>query len=127
MFFTVIYTMTIQIFPCSWKNVKWKKNVYTFLIKKPAFYAGLDSKQKTFGNCQATYQKELCLLFENQQFFQSENREAWLHSPFVLVHFLRTPLHNINTFLITPNLTKSEHQNYPKPNMICVSHTKNIH
>ena len=47
-----------------------KKNVYTFLIKKTAFYAGLDSKQKTFGNCQATYQKELCLLFENQQFFQ---------------------------------------------------------
>ena len=34
-----------------------KKNVYTFLIKKTAFYAGLDSKQKTFGNCQATYQK----------------------------------------------------------------------
>ena len=46
-----------------------KKNAYTFLTKKAAFYAGLDSKQKTFGNYQATYQKELCLLFENQQFF----------------------------------------------------------
>ena len=32
-------------------------------------YAGLGSKQKTFSKCQATYQKELCLLFENQAIF----------------------------------------------------------
>ena len=31
--------------------------------------AGLGSKQKTFSNCQATYQKELCLLFENHAIF----------------------------------------------------------
>ena len=47
-----------------------KKNVYTLLIKKKTpSYAGLGSKQKTFSNCQAIYQKELCLLFRNQAIF----------------------------------------------------------
>ena len=51
-----------------------KKNVYTFLIKKTPFYPGLGSKQKTFTNSQASYQKELCLLFENQAIFFTERR-----------------------------------------------------
>ena len=49
------------------KNKQKKPNV--FLIKKPSLYAGVGSKQlksrlKTFSNCQATYQKELCTVFE---------------------------------------------------------------
>ena len=46
-----------------------KKNIYAFLIKKTPLCAGLALKQKTFSNCQATYKKELCLLFENQAIF----------------------------------------------------------
>ena len=46
--------------------------VYAFLIKKTPSYAGLGSKQKAFSNCQAAYQKELCLLFENQAIFFTE-------------------------------------------------------
>ena len=54
--------MTIQIFTCLEKNVKEKKTLY----------AGLGPKQKAFSNCQATYQKELCLRFENQAIFFTE-------------------------------------------------------
>ena len=54
-------------------NEKEKKKKYLRLFnKKTPLYAGLGSKQKTFSNCQATYQKELCLLFENQTNFFTE-------------------------------------------------------
>ena len=52
-----------------------KKNVLTFLIKKtPLLYARLESKQKTFSNCQATCQKELCLLLKIMQFYSQSER-----------------------------------------------------
>ena len=54
------------------KNVKWKKKCIHLFNKKAPLYAGLGSKQKTFSNCQASYQKELCLLFENQEIFFTE-------------------------------------------------------
>ena len=55
------------------KRLMKKKNVYTFLIKKYlSLYAGLDPNQKTFSNCQTTYQEELCQLFENQTIFFTE-------------------------------------------------------
>ena len=71
-----------------------KKNIYAFLIKKTPFCAGLALKQKTFSNFQATYKKELCLLFENQAiFFTWVNVKISLtpHHLFVLVRSLRTP------------------------------------
>ena len=70
-----------------------KKKILRLLNKKTPSYAGLGSKQKSFSNCQATYQKELCLLFENQVFFSQSERTDRLDSPcpFVLVRFLRTP------------------------------------
>ena len=43
-----------------------KKKCLRLFNKKTPLYAGLGSKQKKFSNCHATYQKELCLLFENQ-------------------------------------------------------------
>ena len=51
---------------------KKKKKCLRLFNKKTPLYAGLGSKQKTFSNCQATYQKELCLLFENQAIFFTE-------------------------------------------------------
>ena len=51
------------------KKPEMKKKCLRFLSKKTPLYAGLGSKQKTFSNCQATCQKELCLLFENQAVF----------------------------------------------------------
>ena len=41
-----------------------EKKIIRLFNKKALLYAGIDSKQQTFSNCQATYQKELCLLFE---------------------------------------------------------------
>ena len=49
-----------------------KKKCLRLFNKKTPLYAGLSSKQKTFSNCQAIYQKELCLLFENQAIFFTE-------------------------------------------------------
>ena len=46
-------------------NEKKKKKCPRLFNKKTPLYVGLGPKQKTFSNCQATYQKELCLLFEN--------------------------------------------------------------
>ena len=47
MFFTLLYV---------------HKKVYVFLMKKKNFYmVDLAQNSKTFSNCQATYQKELCL------------------------------------------------------------------
>ena len=76
-----------------------KKKCLRLFNRKTPLHAGLGSKQKTFSNYQATYQKELCLLFENQTIFFTEEtyRQACL---FVLVRFLRTPapLHDERTF-----------------------------
>ena len=59
-----------------------KKKCLRFFNKKTPLYAGLGSKQKTFSNCQATYQKELCLLFENQAiFFHRANVQIGLTPP----------------------------------------------
>ena len=91
------------------KNVNWKeKKCLRLFNQKTPLYVGLGSKQKTFSNCQATYQKELCLLFENQAiFFHRANVQIGLTPSlllFVLVHFLRTPppLHDKRTFWMTP-------------------------
>ena len=43
------------------------------LFNKKHLYTLDEAKnKKTFSNCQATYQKELCLLFENQAIFFTE-------------------------------------------------------
>ena len=49
-----------------------KKKCLRLFNKKAPLRARLGSKQKTFSNCQAPYQKELCLLFENQAIFFTE-------------------------------------------------------
>lgn len=41
-----------------------QKSVYTFLIGKHHYMLEKAKNNETFGNCQATYQKELCWLFE---------------------------------------------------------------
>ena len=51
------------------KRRQMKKKCLRLFNKKTPLYARLGSKQKTFSDCQATYQKELCLLFENQAIF----------------------------------------------------------
>ena len=85
-----------------------KKNVYASFIKKALLYAGLGSKQKTFSNCQATYQKEFCLLFENQVIFSQIERTDRLDTPpvplFVLVRFLRTSLPARRTYFLNDSL-----------------------
>ena len=59
-----------------------KKICLRLFNKKTPLYAGLGSKQKAFRNCQATYQKELCLLFEIRQFFsQSECTDRLEYDP----------------------------------------------
>ena len=73
-----------------------KKKNNNFFLRIFNKNARLGSKQKTVSNCQATYQKELCLLFENQAiFFIWANVQIGLtlnpHPLFVLVRFLRTP------------------------------------
>ena len=81
-----------------------KKTGYAFLRKKHLYMLDKKQKQKTFSNCQVTYQKELCLLFENQAIFSQSERTDRLDSPlpqFVLVRFLRTPpapLHDKRAF-----------------------------
>ena len=41
----------------------------------------LDLKQETFSNCQATYPKELSLLFENQEILSQSERTDRLDPP----------------------------------------------
>ena len=53
------------------KGLNEKQCLHLFNKRTP-LYAGLGSKQKTFRNCQTTYQKELCLLFENPATFFTE-------------------------------------------------------
>ena len=52
--------------------MKKKKKCLRLFNKKTPLYAGLGSKHKTFSNCRATYEKELCLLFENRATFFTE-------------------------------------------------------
>ena len=61
-------------------NQKKKKCLRPFNKKTP-LYDGLGSKQKIFSNCQATYQKELYLLFETDSFFQRANVPIGLTTP----------------------------------------------
>ena len=65
-----------------------KKKYLRLFNKKTPLYAGLRSKQKTFTNCQATYQKELCLVILHRANVQIGLTPLPL---FVLIHFLRTP------------------------------------
>ena len=74
------------------------KNIYMLIYKK-SLKKCLRLFHKTFSNCQATYQKELYLLFEKSgNFSQSEHRDRFdcTLSLFVFICSLRTPspLHN---------------------------------
>ena len=98
-----------------------KTNVYVFLIKTQ-LYAGLGPKQKTFSNCQATCQKELCLLFEEKCFTEQTYRYTSLPPPVCFYSLFNDPLplHNkhflndlengMNTLEILPIL----HNVWPK-------------
>ena len=67
-FYTVVCTIAIKLFTKNYKKfIKkrfMKKTVYVFLIKKHLYLLDRAQNNKIFSNCQATYQKELCLLFE---------------------------------------------------------------
>ena len=57
------------------------KNIYILIYKK-SLKKCLRLFNKTFSNCQATYQKELYLLFEKSgNFSQSEHRDSFDSSP----------------------------------------------
>ena len=73
-----------------------KKKCLRFFNKKTPLYVGLGSKQKTFSNCQATYQKELCLLFENQAIF--------FHRANVQIGFTPPPPVRFNSLFKSPHL-----------------------
>ena len=78
MFFTQIYIYDNN-----------NKNIYMLIYKK-SFKKCLRLFHKTFSNCQATYQKELYLLFEKSgNFSQSEHRDRFDSSaPPVCFHLL---------------------------------------
>ena len=70
MFFTQIYIYDNN-----------NKNIYMLIYKK-SLKKCLRLFHKTFSNCQATYQKELYLLFEKSgNFSQSEHRDRFDSSP----------------------------------------------
>ena len=50
------------------------KKMSTPFNKKIPLYAGLAQNRKTFSNCQATYQKELCFLLEKSGNFFIERK-----------------------------------------------------
>ena len=59
-----------------------KKKCLRHYTKKTPSYAGLGSKQQTFSNYQATYQKDLCLLFVKLgKFFPGANLQMGLTDP----------------------------------------------
>ena len=93
MFFTQIYIYDNN-----------NKNIYMLIYKK-SFKKCLRLFHKTFSNCQATYKKELYLLFEKSgNFSQSEHRDS-----FVFIHSLRTSLHLHNkTFIKNSSLEEIE-------------------
>ena len=81
--------------PPSQKNFRDAFDAY-FEKEKTTFICWTRLKTETFSNCQATYQKELCLLFENQANFFTERTDRLdplLHPPslpvVILVCFLR--------------------------------------
>ena len=67
--------------------------IYEFLATWDHAILDLAQNRKTFSNSQASFQKELYLLFEKSgNFFHRLNIEIDLTlSPFVFVHFLRIP------------------------------------
>ena len=72
-----------------------KKNVSAFLINNHLYILDYAQNKKAFSNCQTTYQKELCLLFENSgNFFHRPNVKTSLNPLplFIFVCFLRIPL-----------------------------------
>ena len=93
MFFTQLYIqLQYKYLHVHKKTLNEKKKCLRFFNKKRPLYAELGLKQKTFSNWQATYQKEL---------FSQTERTDKLDPPlplFVLVCFLRTPLHDACTF-----------------------------
>ena len=53
-----------------------------FFIKKHLYMLNYAQNRKIFSNCQATYQKELCLLFEKSgNFFHRGNVQIDLTTP----------------------------------------------
>ena len=68
--------------------------IYAFLIKKHLYILGQAQNSKTFSNCLAAYQKELCLPFEKSgNFFHRANVQIGM-TPlplFIFVRFLRIP------------------------------------
>ena len=82
MFFTQLYVQWQYKYVHVHKKTLNEKKCLSFFNKKRALYAGLGSKKtKTFSNYQATYQKELCLLFENQAIFFTEWTHRYVWSP----------------------------------------------
>ena len=56
--------------------------------KKTLLHAGLGSKQQSFNNYQASYQKELCLLFKKlRPFFSQSKPSDRCEHPLPFVHF----------------------------------------
>ena len=54
-----------------------------FFIKKHLYMLNYAQNRKIFSNCQATYQKELCLLFEKSgNFFSQSERTDRLDHPY---------------------------------------------
>ena len=73
--------LIMSLFFSNQKKKKKKKTKLRPFNKKTPLYARLGSKQKIFSNCQATYQKQLQLLFETDNFFQRENVPIDLTTP----------------------------------------------
>ena len=65
----IIQIFTLHVHKKKLNEKKKKKKCLRIFNKKTPLYAGLGSEQKTFNNCQATYQNELWLLFENPAIF----------------------------------------------------------
>ena len=62
MFFTQLYIKWQYKYSHVRKKTLNEKKCLCLFNKNTPSYAGLGFKQKTFSNCQATYQKELCCL-----------------------------------------------------------------
>ena len=79
------------------KNRQMKKNVSAFLINNHLYILDYAQNKKAFNNCEATYKKELCLLFEKSgNFFHRPNVKTSLNPLplFIFACFLRIPLPN---------------------------------
>ena len=99
------------------KALNEKKKCLQLFNKKAPLYAGLGSRQKSFSKCQVTYQKELCLLFENQAFFYSQRERTDRRDPPSPFPLLRIPPQ------LTPSLSPSRRMyflNDPKLIFDCI-------